>query len=123
MTLQDAIGREAGSLEMPVDIAGEDEIAQRTTLAPAADDLKSGMRHGGAVKVQAVAEKAPCLLGIAMEPDGVRDFFETPAAESRVRPPKTLGPAEIGQAGIDAHARPGADQQGIGSEDGRAACR
>ena len=37
--------------------------------------------------------------------------------KGRVGPPETLGAAEVGQAGVDAHAGPGPDQEGVGGGD------
>jgi len=103
---------------MPIDVAGEDEITQWTAFAPAAKDVETGVRGRSPVEIEAVAEETPSLLRISSEPDGVGDFLEPLAAEGRVGPPETLGAAEIGQTGVNAHARPGTDQEGVGGEDG-----
>ena len=118
VALQDSIGREACTLEMPVDVAGEDEVAQRAAFAPAAQDLEARVRGRGAIEVQAMAEEPPGLLRVPLEPDRVGDFLEPPAAKGRIGPPEPFRAAEVGQAGVDAHARPGADQQGVGGKDG-----
>ena len=55
-----------------------------------------------------MAEEAPGLLRIAIEPDRIGDLRESSAAEGRLGPPESLRPAEIGQAGINAHASPSA---------------
>ena len=105
-------------MEMPIDVAGEDEIAQRPPFTPTAQGLETGVRGRSPVEIEAVAKEPPRLLRVPLKPDGVGDFLEIPAAKGRVGPPETLGAAEVGQPGVDAHARPGTNQEGVGGQDG-----
>ena len=98
VTLQNLLRRKAGPLEVPVDVAGEDEISLWTALAPAAEDLETGVRRRGAVEIEPVPEEAPCLFRISMEPVGVGDFLEAAAMEDRIGPPEALRPTEVRQA-------------------------
>ena len=63
MALQKPLGQETGSLEMAIDVAGEDETAQRTAFAPTPEDLETGVRGRGPIEIEAVAEESPGLSG------------------------------------------------------------
>ena len=110
MALHNPLRRETGRVKVAVNIAGEDEAAQPTAFAPTPQNLEAGMRRGGAIEVQAMPEKSPGLLRVTAEPDGIGHFLEPPAAKGRVRPPKALGTAKVGQSRIDSHACAGPDQ-------------
>jgi hypothetical protein len=118
VTLQDAVLGKSGLLELPIDVRCEDEVAVRQAFAPAAEDGESVVRHRGAIQVHPVPEEAPRQLRVGPEPVWVTHLGELPAAERRVRLPEPGVAAEVGQAGIDAHARTGPDKQGVGGADG-----
>ena len=59
VTLDHLIFRKAAFLELPVDIAGEDEATARHFVRHDFQQLEAFVRHSGAVQIQPVAIESP----------------------------------------------------------------
>ena len=106
-------GGEAGFLKLPVHIAGENPRAAGQARGPAAQDVKARVRRGAAIKLQAVAVKAPGQARIALEGGGLGHLGEGQAgrAQGGIGAPEAFVTAKVGQAGVHTHARTGANNQ------------
>ena len=109
-----------GLLELPVHIAGKHEGAVRHLRCDSLQYREAGMRLGVAIKREAVAVETPGEMGIREEGCRARDCAEIHPglAKGRIGGPETLVAAEIRQAGIDAHAGSGGDQQAVSRPNG-----
>jgi hypothetical protein len=109
----------AGTLEVSVDIAGEHEGAVSQAVADVAQDFKPPMRLDAPVEVETVAVEPPGEFRIAAEGFGRGRFLEaqTGLGKRGIGAPEAFGAAKVRQAGIDAHARAGGDQEAIGRRD------
>ncbi len=63
----------ASLLKLPIDVARENETAERSLRAPAPKNVKAGMRNSVAIQIQPMAKKSP---------RPVPDRFETSAAST-----------------------------------------
>ncbi len=117
MALDDLLLAEAGAPELAVDVAGEHKRALRQGTRQVEQDAEAGVRDGAAVQGQAVAIETPGQGRVGAEAGGVGDLVEGRArrAEGRVGFPETGVAAKVGQAGVDAHAGAGANEQGVGA--------
>jgi hypothetical protein len=108
----DAVRVEAGALEMPVDVGGEDEVAILHRPGPGEKNGKAGVRGGPAIEVLAVPVETPGKVRVLPEPRGVREVREgePQLLVRRIGLPEAMVPAKIGEPGV-AHPRPGGDQQ------------
>lgn len=68
--------RKAAFLELPVDIAGEDEATARHFVRHGFQQVEAFVRHGGAVQIQPVAIKPPSQRRIPFEGGRRGDFLE-----------------------------------------------
>ena len=100
MYFEDAVGVEAGLLEVAVDVRRVDETAVLHPARPAAQGLKAGVRRRGAVEVEAMAVEAPRQLRVVAEPArvGQGDEVEAELLVGRIRLPESLVAAEVRQA-------------------------
>ena len=110
---------EAGTLELPVDIAGKDKGAVRQRRAPVPQQFEAGVGEGRPVQRQPVPVKAPGQRGIGAERGGRGDFGKRQPRPSqrRVGTPEAGVAAKVGQPGVDAHAGAGGDNQAVGLAD------
>lgn len=103
-------------LKVPVHIAGEDEAALRHALRPGMEQAEARVRRGGAVQVEPVAVEAPgggrALLKGVRRGDAL-ERQPLPAQRGVGAPEAAVAP-EVGQAGVDAHARARRDDQRLG---------
>jgi MFS family permease len=120
VALDDAVVRESGLRELPVDVGREDEAPVLHRVAPAPQEPEAGMRVRGPVQAQPVAVEAPGQPGFGREPARVRHVHEAqaPLREGRVGAPEAPVPAEVREARVHAHPGAGADQQRVRSGDG-----
>jgi hypothetical protein len=120
VNLGDAVGVEAGLLEGAIDVGRVDGGVVVNALGPAAEDRKALVRRGGSVEVHAVTVEAPGHRRVGVEPGRVGHLRERQAevGVGRVRLPESLVAAEVGQARIDAHAGPCAEDQRVRLGDG-----
>ncbi len=118
VAFENSVGIEARLLKLTGDVAREDENAAWQTVAPAFENFKTGMGHGVAIEMQPMAEEAPRLGRIGVELMRIRHFVKLPTAKRWVRFPEAFVAAKIGKPGIDAHARAGADEEGVSGRDG-----
>jgi hypothetical protein len=82
MTLQYLLRRKANLRKVAVDVACEDEIPLWTLLAPAAEDLKPGVRCRGTVEIEPVPEEPQACSGSVWNHTGLE-------ISSKRRPRKT----------------------------------
>lgn len=112
----DLLRREAGFLEMAVDVAGEGPDAVRHVFGQRAEQAESGVRRGLSVERQAMAVEAPGEARVGFKGGRVGDRLEGDSgpAEGGIDGPEAARPAKVGQTGVDAHAGAGGDQQAVG---------
>src|SRR5436190_13473947 len=115
MHLDDALGLEAGALEMAIDIRGVDKRAMLHPRRPSAQDRKASVRGCIPIEIEAMSIEAPGQLRGIAEPAwaGQGDEVKAELRVRRIRVPEPVIAAEIRHSGIDAHARAGADQQRV----------
>ena len=119
MHFADALGGETGLLELAVDVAGEYLGAVFFAGGELKQQAETGVRCSAPIEVEAVTVEAPGEPRVVLEGGGVGDRLEVDAglAEGRIDAPETARPAKVRQAGIDAHAGAGGDQQRVGLGD------
>src|SRR5574343_38537 len=117
MDFADLFGTEAGFLELSIDVAGENPHALWHSFGQPEQFLKPGVRFCLPVQLEPMPIKAPGLARVAFEGGRVGDGFKSDsgASQRRINRPETTQPTKIRQAGVDAHAGAGGDQQAIGS--------
>src|SRR5690606_28484774 len=110
---------ETGALELTVDVGGEHVHAAGFRRTPVAQDGEAGVGCRPAVQLEAMSVESPSQFGVPGEVHGVGDLDEAQPQPGvgRVGAPEALVPAEIGQAGVDAHAGAGADEKSVGAGD------
>ena len=76
--------------------------------------MEAPVRHRPPIELEPVAVEAPGEGRVVLEPAGVREVDEPQSllAKRRVGPPEALVAPEVGEAGVDAHAGPGGDEEG-----------
>jgi len=120
VALHDAPAIESGAVEVAVDIAGEHHTTVREALAYPAENLESLVGLGLAVEFQAMSVESPGQTRVGVEGAGIGDLGEVDDtfSEGRVGAPEALSSAEIGEAGVDAHAGTGTNDEAIRGTDG-----
>ena len=99
VALMDETFREAGPLELTVDVAGEDEAPKRHLFGPAPQNGKTIMGNRPPVEVEPVAVEAPRERRVGLERARGCHFREVQAllAQSRIGLPESGIPAEVRQ--------------------------
>ena len=115
MAFGDRILGETGSLEMSVDVGGEDKDGEVVFANPFEQKRESTVGVGFAIKIEPVPIKAPSQSGGFPEPTRVGHLFELDPelGQGRVGFPKSRGASKIRQSRIDPHSRPRANQEGF----------
>lgn len=116
VALRDLFRGKSRLLKLAVHVGGKNEIAVRFARSHLEQPPKSVVRNGRPVKVQPMAVKSPGEFGRFVEPFGIGHLrkIQTQFGDGWVGLPESLSSPEVGEAGIDAHARAGSDQQGVG---------
>src|SRR5262249_19512360 len=115
VALEHALRRKTRALELPIDIAGENKVPIRPRLAPAAQDLETGVWHPGAIQIEPMPEETPRQRRVGAEPMRVGHLRELSPAKRRIGLPESLRPPKVRQPRIDPHPRASADEQRIGT--------
>ena len=115
----DALRVKPGFLELAIHIAGEHKTALGQSLSNPPQYLKTRVRNGGAVEVQAMPVEAPGQTRLGFECRRAGDMFERNPrpAQCRISAPESLRTTKIRQTGIDAHAGTRSNQQSVGLVD------
>lgn len=119
VAFHDAVVWKACFLELPVDIAGEDEVPMGFICCQALQDMEPFMGNHLAVTVQPMTIEAPCQPWIVGKGIWIRNLNERNAVLSQFRIgfPKSLVATEVRQSRIDTHASTGGNQDAVSFPD------
>lgn len=106
-------------LKLGIHIGGVNETTVLLAVSPFFEDGKAFMGLGGPVQIPTVPVETPSELDVLSEPLRIGHIYEgaTQMAIGWVGFPKPLVAPKIRQPRVNAHSRPGSDQDGIGRAD------